>query len=244
MSERTDLLQLKDKILDSAIPQHIAVIMDGNGRWAKSKNKIRTFGHVAGVKSLKKTIKACLDVNVTYLSVYAFSLENWKRPLEETSFLMKLLIKILKEEAKNLCSQEVRVRIIGNKKSLDKDVIKEIEKIESSTKTFNKLNLNIMLNYGSRQEILHCLKKIASSHTSLQELTEADITNNLFTSELPDPDILIRSGGEKRISNFMLWQLSYAELFFIDKLWPDVSEIDILNIILDYQNRNRRFGGL
>ncbi|RAP31517.1 isoprenyl transferase [Candidatus Marinamargulisbacteria bacterium SCGC AG-343-D04] len=226
-------------------PPHIAIIMDGNGRWAKSKKKPRTLGHKAGVESLKNTIKACLDLNIKYLSVYTFSKENWKRPEKETSFLMNLLSLAIKQETKNLIEKNVKVKMIGDIASLDKKTIKTIASIEEKTKTFNNLQLNIMINYGSRQEILHCIQEILKDKNITPEsLSEKCIEKHLYTSTIPDPDILIRSGGESRISNFLLWQLSYTELFFIDTLWPDFSEQDLINIVASYQNRHRRFGGL
>jgi len=227
------------------LPKHIAIIMDGNGRWAKAKNKNRLLGHKEGVKTLRNIIKTCVNYKITCLSAYAFSTENWKRPKEEVSFLMNLLDIMIKKELKNLKEKNVKVSIIGNKDQLSKKLNKSIELIESETSNCSGLLLNLMINYGSRDEIIHAVNKIKNNkQLTNKTITEEIINKNLYTHQSPDPEILIRTSGEKRISNFLLWQISYTELYFTDTLWPDFTIKEFSNILLDYQNRNRRFGGL
>ncbi len=239
----SDLSDLEDKLNRKNIPTHIAIIMDGNGRWAKKFNKIRTYGHIAGVKSLKEIIEYSAKINLSYLSVYAFSSENWKRPKKEVEFLLNLLHEQIISETKRSKEQGIRVRIIGSRENLGKKIIDSINEIEKMTEECKKLNLNIFINYGSREELIQTIRKLTKT-TPKKEITEKLISDNLFTATIPDPDILIRTSGEKRISNFLLWQLSYTELFFTETLWPDFKKIDFLKIILDYQKRHRRYGGL
>ena len=227
------------------LPKHIAIIMDGNGRWAKSKNKNRMIGHKEGVKALKNIIKTCIDINIECLSAYTFSTENWKRPETEVSFLMNLLEIMIEKEIKNLKEKNVKVNIIGNKEKLSKKLIKKIELLESKTNNCTGMILNLMINYGSRDEIINAVNQIKNDkNLSDKTITEEIFRNNLYTKTLPDPEIVIRTSGEKRISNFMLWQISYSELYFTDTLWPDFSQKELLDILTDYQDRNRRFGGL
>ncbi len=227
------------------LPRHIAIIMDGNGRWAKSKNKNRMIGHKEGVKALKNIIKTCININIECLSAYTFSTENWKRPETEVSFLMNLLEIMIEKEIKNLKEKNVKVNIIGNKEKLSKKLIKKIELLESKTNNCTGMILNLMINYGSRDEIINAVNQIKNDkNLSDKTITEEIFQKNLYTQTLPDPEIVIRTSGEKRISNFMLWQISYSELYFTDTLWPDFSQKELLAILTDYQDRNRRFGGL
>ena len=227
------------------LPKHIAIIMDGNGRLAKSKNKNRMIGHKEGVKALKNVIKTCIDINIECLSAYTFSTENWKRPEKEVSFLMNLLEIMIEKEKKDLKEKNVKVNIIGNKEKLSKNLIKKIELLESKTNDCTGMILNLMINYGSRNEIINAVNQIKNDkNLSDKTITEEIFRNNLYTKTLPDPEIVIRTSGEKRISNFMLWQISYSELYFTDTLWPDFSQKELLDILTDYQDRNRRFGGL
>ncbi len=239
-SATTDL----EKTLDlNKTPNHVAIIMDGNGRWAKKHKKIRTSGHLAGIKSLKEIIEYSVKINLKHLSVYAFSSENWKRPKKEVKFLLKLIAEQIKSETNRSKKQGIKVRIIGSKANLETKIINSINEIEKKTKECTKLNLNIFINYGSREEIVTTFNTINKLNLN-KPITEQLISEHLYTSELPDPDILIRTSGEKRISNFLLWQLSYTELFFLDTLWPDFNKYEFLKIIIDYQHRNRRYGGL
>ena len=234
---------LLNKLNTKKIPNHIAIIMDGNGRWAKKNKKLRTFGHTAGATSLKKIIEFSLQINLNHLSVYAFSSENWKRPKKEVEFLLNLLNTQLISELNRSKKQGIRIKIIGSRKNLNHKILTAIDNIETHTKKCTKLNLNIFINYGSREEITNAVKKIIEKNENTP-ITEEMISKNLYTSTICDPDLLIRTSGEKRISNFLLWQLSYTELFFSEILWPDFTPTDLLKIIIDFQNRKRRFGGI
>ena len=228
------------------IPKHIAIIMDGNGRWAKKNMRPRVFGHRAGVESLRKAITACVKFNIHYLSVYAFSTENWKRPKKEVKFLMSLLKELTIKEVPSLKKQGARVRCLGDLSAFEPSLQESIEHTHKETKDCNTIQLNLMINYGSRLEITQACKKIAEEYKSGQitDIDENIITQNLYTKGIPDPEILIRTSAEYRISNFMLWQLSYSELFFIDTLWPEFNIDDLGKVLCQYQNRDRRFGGL
>lgn len=230
----------------STLPQHIAIIMDGNGRWAKQRGKQRIMGHKAGVEALRKSIRACADLGVHYLSVFAFSTENWKRPTAEVKFLMQLLKKLLDRDLQELHEEGARIKCIGNIAGLDTQLRKKITQAEELTKNNTVIQFNIMINYGSRMEITHAVNQIIekAKNGELDTITEETIAQHLMTADSPDPDILIRTSGEKRISNYLLWQISYSELFFIDTLWPDFSEKHLGEIISSYQNRDRRYGGL
>ena len=227
------------------IPKHIAIIMDGNGRWAKQKQKKRTVGHQAGVSALREVVKECIKLKIKHLSVYAFSTENWKRPKTEVSFLMKLLSVMIKKEINNLIKQNIQVNIIGEKESLPKELLSNYELIESKTKAGSTLQLNLMINYGSRKEIINGIKKAMQDPSiTAENLCEKSFSDLLYTKNTPDPEILIRTSGEQRISNYLLWQISYSELYFTKTLWPDFSPNHLREIISDYQQRDRRFGGL
>lgn len=230
------------------IPQHVAIIMDGNGRWAQKRGLPRYAGHKAGVEALRDIIKACIDVNVKILSVFAFSTENWKRPREEISILMDLLTRHLATEREELHKNGVKINCIGNLNKLPVNAQTEILKSHELTKNNDKLILNIALNYGGRLEIVEATKRIASKVSEgkldIDAITEDLFANNLFTEGQPDPDLLIRPSGEMRLSNFYLWQTAYTEIYVSAVLWPDFRKNNLLEAIVDFQNRNRRFGGI
>lgn len=238
----------QDKIIKGNIPKHVAIIMDGNGRWATKRHLPRSAGHRAGVESLREIINASIEIGVDYLTVYSLSSENWKRPESEIKFLMKLFIATIKNELRLLMEHGVRVRLIGDRKSLPPDVVKAYEEAEKKTSENTKLNFNIALNYGSRQEILDAFKalreKINSGELDIEDICIKDLSDNLYTKDIPDPDFLIRTSGEHRISNFLLWQISYSELYFTKVLWPDFKRKHFIKAIDEYQKRNRRFGKL
>ena len=223
------------------LPKHIAIIMDGNGRWATNRNKPRVFGHNEGMKRVVDVVENSLNIGIKYLSLYAFSTENWKRPQKEIDFLMQILIKYIDDQLNKLVTQGVKINILGDISVLPKKVIQKIEYALDSTKDNNKLILNIAINYGSRQEILLAVNNAIENG---QILTENEFSNLLYTRNQPDVDLLIRPGGEKRLSNFLLYQMSYAELYFSDTYWPDFNLDSLIDAIYWYQNRNRRFGGL
>ena len=223
------------------LPKHIAIIMDGNGRWATKRNKPRVFGHNEGMKRVVDVVENSLNIGIKYLSLYAFSTENWKRPQKEIDFLMQILIKYIDDQLNKLVTQGVKINILGDISVLPEKVIQKIEYALDSTKDNDKLILNIAINYGSRQEILRAV------NTAIEDgeiLTDDEFSNLLYTRNQPDVDLLIRPGGEKRLSNFLLYQMSYAELYFSDIYWPDFKLESLVDAIYWYQNRNRRFGGL
>lgn len=238
----------QDKIIKGNIPKHVAIIMDGNGRWATKRHLPRSAGHRAGVESLREIINASIEIGVDYLTVYSLSSENWKRPESEIKFLMKLFTATIKNELRLLMEHGVRVRLIGDRKSLPPDVVKAYEEAEKKTSENTKLNFNIALNYGSRQEILDAFKalreKINRGELDIEDIGIKDLSDNLYTKDIPDPDFLIRTSGEHRISNFLLWQISYSELYFTKVLWPDFKRKHFIKAIDEYQKRNRRFGKL
>lgn len=223
------------------LPKHIAIIMDGNGRWATKRKKPRVFGHNEGMKRVVDVVENSLNIGIKYLSLYAFSTENWKRPQKEIDFLMQILIKYIDDQLNKLVTQGVKINILGDISVLPEKVIQKIEYALDSTKDNDKLILNIAINYGSRQEILRAV------NTAIEDgeiLTDNEFSNLLYTRNQPDVDLLIRPGGEKRLSNFLLYQMSYAELYFSDIYWPDFKLESLIDAIYWYQNRNRRFGGL
>ena len=218
--------------------KHVAIIMDGNGRWGLKRNKSRNSGHKAGLDTVQRVIEVCLKKNVNYLTLYAFSTENWKRPQNEIKYLFKLLENFLTNEIKNLVEKNIRLKIIG-KKNFSLKLNKLILNAEKITKNNKKLQVNLALNYGSKDEIVNSIKKI---HKKKMRINAKNISNNLYTKNIPDPDILIRTGGRQRLSNFMLWQLAYTELYFLKKLWPDFKSSDLIKIISHYKKINRNFG--
>ncbi len=230
------------------IPQHIAIIMDGNGRWAKKRNLPRVFGHKEGAKSVREITKNCAKIGVKYLTLYAFSTENWKRPENEIKFLMGLLKNYLDKEKKILIKNNIRLKVIGNKTKLPLEIIKKIKEIERITKNNTLLTLILALNYGARDEILNAVKNIAKD-IKRNKIEGNKITENLFekylyTKDVPDPDLLIRTSGEMRISNFLLWQIAYTEIYVTKTLWPDFRKKELLKAIYDFNKRERRFGGI
>lgn len=228
------------------LPQHIAVIMDGNGRWAKNQNRARVFGHQNGVQAVREISEGAAELGVPYLTLYAFSKENWKRPAFEVNTLMKLFVKTIDKELSTLNKNNIKLNAIGDLKSLPKETYKALIKGIHATSNNTRMTLTLALNYSSRWEILSAVKKYAeminSGDANIEAPTEELFSTLLQTSGMPDPDLLIRTSGERRISNYLLWQLSYAELYFTDVLWPDFKKEHLHKAILTYQNRERRFG--
>lgn len=243
-------MDLMETVLSKPLPNHVAIIMDGNGRWAKKRNLPRVVGHRQGVEAIRDIITTTSDLNIKYLSLYAFSTENWKRPKAEVSALMNLLVEYLQKEIDELHENGVKINIIGDIEGLPPEARNEVQKAVNKTKNNQKLQVNIALNYGSRIEIIRGIKKlfkdIETGVVSIDEINDETFTNYLDTNGIPDPDLLIRTSGEYRLSNFMLYQLAYTELYFTDKdiLWPDYNRTLYLKTILEYQNRQRRYGGI
>ncbi|MCR4718712.1 MAG: isoprenyl transferase [Firmicutes bacterium] len=230
------------------LPVHIGVIMDGNGRWAKKRGLPRSAGHQAGADTLKKIVTECNNMGIKYITVYAFSTENWKRPKEEVNFLMNLLLSYLRDSEKTLAKENVVIRAIGGREELSEEIRAQIKKTEEFTKNNTGIVMNIALNYGSREELVRAAKKIAE-RTKCGEIQVDDITEDMISAELYtggqlDPDLIIRTSNELRLSNFLMWQSAYSELYFTKTLWPDFSVRDLHNAILEYQSRNRRYGGV
>ena len=237
---------LKSKIASNKLPDHIAIIMDGNGRWAKLKGKPRVFGHKNGVTSVREIIEGCAEIGIKYLTLYAFSTENWNRPKLEVKTLMALLVSSLKKELKNLEKNNIKLTTIGNIEHLPEKAQIELAEVIEKTKNNSSLTLTLALSYGSREEIVNVIKniseKVVNNQLNIEEINEKIINNHLYTFSLPDVDFMIRTSGEKRISNFLLWQMAYAELYFTDTLWPDFRKENLFKAVLEYQNRERRFG--
>jgi undecaprenyl diphosphate synthase len=247
-SHQKQILDHTSKLDMDKIPTHVAIIMDGNGRWAKHRGLPRVAGHHSGMKNIKRITTVAGEIGIKILTLYAFSTENWKRPKDEVEFLMKLPQEFLTLEIDELVKKNVKVTLTGWKEELPTDALKAFEEGIDLTKHNTGLILNIALNYGSRKEILFGVNKLIEDIQSHQ-VDKSDINEQLFskyllTNELADPDLLIRTSGELRISNFLLWQLAYSELFFTDKFWPDFSEIDFIHAIHEYQQRARRYGGI
>ncbi|MEM7382155.1 MAG: isoprenyl transferase [Bacteroidota bacterium] len=228
------------------LPEHLAIIMDGNGRWAQQRGKVRVFGHENGVSAVRQTVENCAKLGISYLTLYAFSTENWKRPKLEVDTLMSLLVSSLKKELKTLTENNIKLNAIGNISSLPKRANRELQEVIAKTSKNSGMTLTLALSYGAREELKTAVKqistKVKNNIISPEKIDETIINNHLYTHDLPDVDLLIRTSGEHRISNFLLWQIAYAELFFIDVLWPDFSEHHLAEAILNYQNRERRFG--
>ncbi len=220
--------------------KHVAIIMDGNGRWGVKKNKSRNAGHRAGLRVVETIIEASLKREIRYLTLYAFSTENWKRPKKEINYLFKLLENFLKNEINNLIKRKIRLKVIG-KKSFSRDLNNLIIKAEKLTNNYKKLQVNLALNYGSKDEIVNAIKKIKKTKS---KINIKNINKNLYTQNIPDPEILIRTGDTRRLSNFLLWQLAYTEIFFIKKLWPDFNRNDFYKIIKKYEGLKRNFGSI
>lgn len=239
-------MSIKDQIIYSRLPNHLAVIMDGNGRWAKLKGLFRTAGHKKGANAVKEVIEGCGDLGIKHLTLYAFSTENWNRPKTEVKTLMNLLVSSLKKEIETLQKHQIKLNTIGNIESLPLKVYKELKEVMEKTKENDKMIVTLALSYGSREEITHAIKeistKVKNNIISIESVDETVINEHLYTRNLPDVDLLIRTSGEKRISNFLLWQIAYAELYFTDVLWPDFNKEHLFEAIINYQNRERRFG--
>ncbi len=239
-------MSLKEKINPSKLPQHIAIIMDGNGRWAKQQGADRIFGHKNGVKSVREVTEAAAEVGIKYLTLYTFSTENWNRPQEEVIALMSLLVHTINAETETLNKNSIRLQAIGDLKSLPADCYNELQEAIENTKNNSRMTLVIALSYSSRWELINAVKEIAkkveNKTISAEAISENTIKLHLSTANIPDPELMIRTSGEHRISNFLLWQLAYSELYFTDTLWPDFGKEDLYEAILDYQNRERRFG--
>ena len=233
----------KKKQAERALPTHIAIIMDGNGRWAKKRGMPRSAGHVAGAKTFKNIARYCNKIGLKYLTVYAFSTENWKRPQDEVNGIMNLLRDYLKD-AENFKDENIRVRFIGDLEPLADDIKALIEKNEKGSAEATGLNLNIAINYGGRDEITKAVQKIVGSGLKAKDITEDTISQNLYTAGMPDPDFIIRPSGEYRLSNYLIWQSAYAEYWFSDVLWPDFTPKHLEQAIEEYNRRNRRFGGV
>ncbi|MBK5243565.1 MAG: isoprenyl transferase [Eubacteriaceae bacterium] len=224
------------------LPEHIAIIMDGNGRWAQAKKRPRLFGHNAGMKTLRKIVRASSDAGIKILTVYAFSTENWKRSPEEVDGLMNIAVEYFKKEVGELHQNNVKIQVIGDINGLNAKVQKAAKNAMDITANNTGLVFNVALNYGSRNEIVHAVKALIEQGVLPEEVTENRLNEELYTKGLGDPDLLIRTGGESRLSNFMLWQIAYTELLFIDTYWPDFNKEEYYNLIEIYQKRNRRFG--
>ena len=221
---------------------HVAIIMDGNGRWGLKKRRSRNYGHLHGIKAVETVIKSSLIKNISHLTLYTFSTENWKRPVSEINFLFDLIRKSLKKKINKIIKQGIRVMIIGNKNGLPQDIKKIVKLIEKKTIKNKKITLNLALNYGSKEEIINAFSKLISKKK--RKISINNFEKELYTHNIPDPEILIRTGGAKRLSNFLLWQLAYTEIFFIDKLWPDFNENDFNKIISKFYNIKRNFGNV
>lgn len=233
----------KKKTAERILPEHIAIIMDGNGRWAKKRALPRTAGHAAGSKKFKEIARYCNKIGLKYLTVYAFSTENWKRPKDEVDNIMKIFKEYL-EDTKNFKDENIKLQFIGDRSVLDPDIQRLMKQSEEDSKNATGLHLNIAINYGGRDEIVHALKDIIASGVKADDVTEQMISERLYTSGQPDPDFIIRPSGEYRLSNYLIWQAAYAEYWFSDILWPDFKTSDLEKAIDDFNKRNRRFGGV
>ena len=239
-------VDLKNQIHTEKLPKHVAIIMDGNGRWAKQKGLIRTIGHEKGSRAVREVVEASAEIGIENLTLYAFSTENWKRPKLEVDTLMKLLVSSLKKEIDTLQDNNIKLNAIGKLDLLPKKVFGELTDVMKRTKNNSRMTLTLALSYGSREEIVHAIKeignKVKNNIISHENIDETIINEHLYTRNLPDVDLLIRTSGEQRISNFLLWQIAYAELYFTDVLWPDFSKEELYLALHSYQNRERRFG--
>ncbi len=239
-------MSYKQKLDPQKIPRHVAIIMDGNGRWAKLRNKDRIFGHREGVNSVKAVVEAAVEIGIEYLTIYAFSSENWQRPRDEVQALMRLLMQGISDELDNINKQNVRLKVIGQLDRLEPEVYKSVVDAVEATEKNTGLTLVIALSYGGREEILDATRQIAqkvkNGELSVDDINKQVFEQHLYTAGIPDPDLMIRTSGEQRISNFLLWQLSYTELYFTKTLWPDFRKEQFFEAIYNYQQRERRFG--
>ena len=240
------MMNTNDDLKNGKLPKHLAIIMDGNGRWAKQKGRLRVFGHEHGVKAVRDVAVNCSKLGIKFLTLYAFSTENWKRPKIEVDTLMKLLVSSLKKELPTLNENDIKLNAIGNIESLPARALAELKEVIAKTSQNSTMTLTLALSYGSREEIKNAIQsistKVKNNIISPENIDETIINNHLYTRNLPDVDLLIRTSGEHRISNFLLWQIAYAELYFIDVFWPDFKEHHLLEAIKNYQHRERRFG--
>ena len=225
-------------------PLHIAIIMDGNGRWAQARHRPRVFGHQAGVKTVRRIVEDAADLGIKYLTLYSFSTENWSRPKAEIAALFALLKQYVEDDLETLNENNVRVRILGSRTGLKPDLLELINRVESRTDNNSEFHLNIAFNYGGRDEILRAFAKASEAGVDIAAMSETDVTAYLDTSDIPEPDLVIRTSGETRVSNFLLWQAAYAEFIFTDVLWPDFSKADLEAAIAEFQTRERRYGNL
>ncbi len=243
---KTAKMSFLDQIDSIKLPQHIAIIMDGNGRWAKQKGKLRVFGHQNGVKAVREALEGCVKANIKFLTLYAFSAENWNRPKLEVMALMELLVTSLKKEIKTFQENGVRLNVIGDITKLPSNAQRKLQETIEATKENTHCTLTLALSYSSRQEIVDAARnlaqKVKDGKLNADEINDELFAANLYTQNLPDPDLLIRTSGELRISNFLLWQIAYSELCFLDKMWPEFTKEDLFKSIVDYQQRERRFG--
>ena len=228
----------------ASVPGHVAIIMDGNGRWAQKRMMPRFMGHRAGARAVRRTVRACAERGVEVLTLFAFSTENWQRPQEEVSSLMQLFLDALEKESRLLHENDIRLRVIGDRQGFNQPIREAIERAEALTRDNRRMVLNVAANYGGRWDIVQAVRKWCADHpgADMQQLTPEALAQSLSTGGQPDPDLLIRTGGEQRISNFLIWQLAYTELYFTDVLWPDFSEADLEMAFSDYAKRQRRFG--
>jgi undecaprenyl diphosphate synthase len=230
------------------IPQHVAIIMDGNGRWAKRRGLPRTLGHRQGAETVRRAVETATDLGIKYLTLFGFSTENWSRPAEEVGELMSLMRHYLRGNVAELHEKGVRLRIIGERERLEPDVLKIVESAEQTTAGNGRIHLTIAFSYGARQEMVLAARRLAeevrAGRMTPEQIDQAAISQRLLTADLPDPDLLIRTSGEQRISNFLLWQLAYTELVFVDTLWPDFSRTDLDHAIQEFNKRERRYGGV
>lgn len=236
----------KNGLYNQNIPKHVAVIMDGNGRWAKKQGLLRVRGHEKGAKAVRETVETCAELGIKNLTLYAFSTENWKRPKLEVETLMRLLVSSLKKELPTLQKNNISLKAVGSLELLPKTAQKELQEVITATQDNNHMNLTLALSYGSREELITVIKTIATQvkegSVALEDINQDTINNLLYTNYMPDVDLLIRTSGEQRISNFLLWQIAYAELYFTDVLWPDFRKEHLIEALKNYQDRERRFG--
>jgi undecaprenyl diphosphate synthase len=235
---------MADDASKSLVPRHVAIIMDGNGRWAKARGRPRAFGHSAGVEAVRRTVRAAGDAGVEALTLFSFSTENWRRPVEEVDALFDLLRRYVNADLDKLAAEGVRIRMIGRREGLSDDLLEIIDRAETRTANNRRFDLIIAFNYGGRDELLRAARRAATGPGGLDAMTEADFDACLDTAGLPDPDLVIRTSGEHRISNFLLWQAAYAELYFTDVLWPDFGEAELRAALTEYARRERRYGAV
>lgn len=239
-------ISYKEKIDTNRLPKHIAIIMDGNGRWAKAQGKHRIFGHKNGVKAVREVSEGCAEIGVTHLTLYAFSTENWNRPKTEVSALMELLFLTVGKEIKTLQKNNIRLNAIGHIHQLPESNREAIEKVIEATKNNTRMTLTLALSYGSKEEMCEAARKLAIDYKEgkikLEDINPEKFSEHLYTKDMPDPELMIRTSGEHRISNFLLWQMAYTELYFTDKFWPEFEKNDLYKAIYDFQQRERRFG--